>query len=277
MTPVPSSTALGLTLQFLREQTGLSINALGKASGVDAAYIWRMEQGVKKDPSVSILRKICSGLEIAPQQFLTHWFHVESALERNPALQSAELDPILRQASPMSDEAIFAQVIDERLLTEQSNESRQLHFANIRLEDLETAGTTREVPIYGRIAAGGPIDTGESEVVGHVEVSATGLPKDPALFVLDVQGDSMVGDGILPGDRVVVSPAGSITMTGGQIAACLLYGSEVTLKHLWRTDSGYLLRASNVQYPDLEAGLGDCEVLGVVVRVLKAAETPMPV
>ena len=151
-------------------------------------------------------------------------------------------------------------------------DTTSLPWNQVSLADEGRVARVRRIPVLGRIAAGEPLKVGEgTEPVGQVKTAQAGLPKDPDLFSLEVDGDSMVGANIDSGDLVVVSPRLASTMAGGQVAVCRTYGEEITLKHCWRTNDGYLLRAANPHYPDIELAAGDCEVLGVVVRILKGS------
>ena len=58
-----SQPALGLLLQHLREVRGLSLRELAQLSGVDHAYIYRLESGSKESPSEEVLSKMIKGLK----------------------------------------------------------------------------------------------------------------------------------------------------------------------------------------------------------------------
>ena len=51
-------TGLGVLLQHLREKRGLSLRELGQLSGVDHAYIYRLETGEKEAPSEEVVSKL---------------------------------------------------------------------------------------------------------------------------------------------------------------------------------------------------------------------------
>jgi HTH-type transcriptional regulator, competence development regulator len=57
-------TALGVTLQFLREQRGLSLRELARLSETDHAYIYRLEAGDKESPSGEVLTKLARALKV---------------------------------------------------------------------------------------------------------------------------------------------------------------------------------------------------------------------
>lgn len=56
-------TGLGVLLQHLREKRGLSLRELGQLSGVDHAYIYRLETGEKEAPSEEVVSKLVRALK----------------------------------------------------------------------------------------------------------------------------------------------------------------------------------------------------------------------
>jgi repressor LexA len=83
-------------------------------------------------------------------------------------------------------------------------------------------------------------------------------------FLLLVHGDSMTGDGILNGDKVLLRPTTDIRP--GEIAAVLVGDAhEATLKHVFFEAKGkkIILRASNPAYPDLTVPAADVKIAGV--------------
>lgn len=59
---------LGVLLQALREQRGLSLRELGQLSGVDHAYIYRLETGDKEAPSEEVLTKLIRALKLGKRE-----------------------------------------------------------------------------------------------------------------------------------------------------------------------------------------------------------------
>jgi repressor LexA len=123
------------------------------------------------------------------------------------------------------------------------------------------------VPLVGRIAAGAPVLADE-----HVEEYLTvpmGFAAGADHFALRVQGDSMVGAGILDGDVVIVR---AIADAGdGDIVAALLPGpaeDEATVKRLKRTKGRVLLMPENPAYEPAEMD-PEGRLLGTVVAVLR--------
>jgi len=96
------------------------------------------------------------------------------------------------------------------------------------------------IPIVGRVAAGEPI-LAEENIEGYVNLKKLfGRSKD--VFLLRVVGDSMVDEGIMDGDFVVVKPTS--TIENGQIAVVLL-DDEATVKRVIIRRDRIALKAAN--------------------------------
>ena len=119
------------------------------------------------------------------------------------------------------------------------------------------------VPLVGRIAAGVPI-TAEEQVEDIVSLP-TQLVGSGNLFMLTVQGDSIVDAAICDGDHVVIRE--QQTAENGEIVAALLDG-EATVKVLKQRDGHTWLLPQNSAYEPI---LGDdAAILGKVVTVLRS-------
>jgi repressor LexA len=85
-------------------------------------------------------------------------------------------------------------------------------------------------------------------------------------FALRVQGDSMVGDGILDGDVVVVESRKSVE--NGATVVALVRG-EATLKRFFRERGRVRLVPANERLEPIVAAAEDVEVRGEVVALLR--------
>ncbi|MDY6181645.1 MAG: S24 family peptidase, partial [Candidatus Faecousia sp.] len=87
---------------------------------------------------------------------------------------------------------------------------------------------------------------------------------DPGCFALRVRGDSMLGAGILPGDKVVVRPQS--TADDGQIVVARLE-DEATVKRLRRRNGQIWLLPENDAYDPIDGT--HAEIIGVVKAVVR--------
>jgi repressor LexA len=116
------------------------------------------------------------------------------------------------------------------------------------------------LPLAGRIAAGRPIEA----IAGEDEIDLSEFFVNHNRFVLRVQGDSMIEDGILDGDMVVVEKRD--TADNGEIVVALIDGVEATLKRLQKNrDGSVTLRPANARLAPLRLSAARVRIQGVVV------------
>jgi repressor LexA len=126
------------------------------------------------------------------------------------------------------------------------------------------------IPLLGAIPAG-PLEEAfaqADEIIGLANL----LPYREGDFLLRVHGDSMIGDGILDGDWVLLRP--NLAVQQAEIAAVLVgEAHEATLKRvlLVPEKSEIILRASNPYYPDLVAKAEEVKVAGIFRGLIRHA------
>jgi repressor LexA len=115
-----------------------------------------------------------------------------------------------------------------------------------RLSGARTAqeASAVELPLYGRIAAGLPIEA-LRDPTSVLEVP-TALLGSGEHFGLEVAGDSMIEAGILDGDYVIIQR--TETAENGQIVVAVVDENEVTLKRLRRRGNSIALEPCNVRH-----------------------------
>jgi repressor LexA len=118
------------------------------------------------------------------------------------------------------------------------------------------------VPLVGRIAAGGPILA--TEQVEEVYPLPKTLVGEGTLFMLEVVGDSMIDAAICSGDFVVVRQ--EQTAENGDIVAALLDG-EATVKTFKRKDGKVWLMPHNEAFDPIDGT--HASILGIVTAVLR--------
>jgi repressor LexA len=121
------------------------------------------------------------------------------------------------------------------------------------------------LPVLGTIAAGIPIQAQET-VEDLVPVPSEMVRNIDNAFLLRVRGDSMIGDGILPHDLVVIRP--QRTGNHGDLVAALL-GDEATIKRLHFGTEGVRLMASNPAYEPIPINREDASIIGRVVGLIR--------
>jgi len=120
-----------------------------------------------------------------------------------------------------------------------------------------------EFPLLGRVAAGKPIEALELPDVIEIPPSVIGQGDH---FVLQVKGDSMVEDGILDGDFIVVRK--QPTAQSGETVVALINGEATVKRYYPRFDSVELRPAHSGMEPILVSE-GDLQIQGKVVGVMR--------
>ena len=100
------------------------------------------------------------------------------------------------------------------------------------------------LPLYGRIAAGTPIEALRDHS-NFIDVP-TGLLGRGEHYALEVEGDSMVDAGILDGDTVVIERRDAVET--GAIVVALIDDEEATLKRFRRHGKSIALEPANTNY-----------------------------
>ncbi len=131
-----------------------------------------------------------------------------------------------------------------------------------RFEDIKPE-RTHNVPLVGRIAAGGPI-LAEQNVEELFPLPAS-LVGEGELFMLKVVGDSMIDAAICDGDYVVIRSQKDANK--GEIVAAMIDG-EATVKTLSKKNGQIWLLPANDSYQPIDGN--QAEILGVVTAVLRS-------
>lgn len=119
-----------------------------------------------------------------------------------------------------------------------------------------------DVPIVGRIAAGGPILA--EERIEDVFPLPRDLVGEGTLFLLEVHGDSMIDAAICDGDYVVVRQQPDAV--NGDIVAAMI-DDEATVKTFKRTPGQVWLLPHNEAYEPIDGN--QATILGKVTAVLR--------
>jgi repressor LexA len=135
--------------------------------------------------------------------------------------------------------------------------------------------TSRQrVPVLGTIPAG-PLIEAVQQCEEFVD-PGDALRVQPGDFFLTVDGDSMIGDNILAGDRVLLRP--SVQINNGEIAGVQIKQDsgayDATLKHVHFETRKQLvrLRASNPAYDDIIVPGKDVEIVGVYRGLIRSTQ-----
>jgi repressor LexA len=119
---------------------------------------------------------------------------------------------------------------------------------------------TLRLPVVGSIAAGSPQEAIQ-QTDRWVDRLDDLFPIRPGDFLLSVDGESMIGDGILPGDFVLIHP--QEVVEAGQIAAVMVHSDDATLKRFYPQPPSHVrLVPSNPTMSDMVFPADDVKVIG---------------
>ncbi|MDD4290908.1 MAG: transcriptional repressor LexA [Clostridia bacterium] len=123
-----------------------------------------------------------------------------------------------------------------------------------------------KIPVLGRVSAGLPILAVEN-VEDYVELPSE-MFGEKDIFMLNVQGDSMIMAGINNGDRIVVRINPS--PENNDIVVALIEGSEVTVKRFIKESKRIVLHPENPAYSDIIIDKSqEISILGVVIGLFR--------
>lgn len=148
------------------------------------------------------------------------------------------------------------------LLDKASEMPRALHVTKAGREVLGIKPD--KIPLIGTVAAGLPI-TAEQNIEDYYPVPSDFKADAGNLFMLKVQGTSMINIGILNGDYVIVREQN--TAENGEVVVAMTEDNEATVKRFFKEKGHYRLQPENDNMDPII--LPKVTVLGKVVGVLR--------
>jgi repressor LexA len=143
------------------------------------------------------------------------------------------------------------------------NQKRGVELVDEDEKSEKSAPAARELPLFGYIAAGRPLDVEPSGDTITVPDSLTTRGEN---YVLKVRGDSMIEDGILDGDLVII--ARRERADNGEMVVANVNG-EVTLKRIYQEGERVRLQPANAMMNPIYAPAREVAVQGVVVGLMR--------
>jgi SOS regulatory protein LexA len=123
---------------------------------------------------------------------------------------------------------------------------------------------TFAIPLVGSVQAGFPSPE-EEALCDIVSMEEYLIPKPDASFLLRVSGDSMIGEGIMEGDLVIVEK-GKQPRNGDVVIAEV--DGEWTMKYFKKQGKQVILEAANPKYPIIRPKT-ELRLGGVVTAVIR--------
>jgi len=134
----------------------------------------------------------------------------------------------------------------------------------VDVDDHIEKDTARYAPVIGKVTAGIPI-TAIENIEEYTPVPSSMATTTDNLFVLIIEGDSMINTGILDGDKVIVKQQN--TANNGDIVVAMTEDDEATVKRFFKEKDHIRLQPENdTMEPIL---LNEVTILGKVVGLYR--------
>jgi repressor LexA len=179
-----------------------------------------------------------------------------SAFARPPTLD--ELCEALGLRSRGSLHKHVQALVEAGLVEPLAGRRRGLRLTGQALEDEDA------LPLLGYIAAGRPIEA--VEVPEWVQVPSW-LRSNGRCYVLQVRGDSMIDEGILDGDWVIIEQRDCAR--NGQIVVALIDDQEATLKRIEQHQDRIVLHPANARMEPMIYEPGRIRIQGILVGQMR--------
>lgn len=148
------------------------------------------------------------------------------------------------------------QLVEKGVISVQPNKKRSISL-------IEHGTPSVSVKLLGVVAAGEPIEAvPENETISVPEEFIGGGEN----FCLKVKGESMIDDGILDGDVVIINKK-EVANNNEMVVAMI--NNEVTLKRFFKRKNYIELRPSNTAMEPIIIKSGNFKILGVVKGLLR--------
>lgn len=122
-----------------------------------------------------------------------------------------------------------------------------------------------EIPLYGKIAAGTPIEA-ISNASSYIP-TPTNMVNKGEHYALEISGESMIGSGINDKDIAIIKR--TTIANNGQIVVALIDKTEATLKKFKKTSSKIVLIPSNDLYQTQSYDLPRVQIQGILVGLMR--------
>ena len=149
-----------------------------------------------------------------------------------------------------------------------ANKARAIEVIDTNIaisKNKEVTNKVIEIPHYGKIAAGTPI-----EAISNSSTTRTAplsMMQGGEHYALEISGDSMIDLGINNKDIAIIKKAK--IANNGEIVVALIDKSEATLKKLKKTPSNIVLIPANDLYQTQTYEYSRVEIQGILVGIMR--------
>ncbi len=140
--------------------------------------------------------------------------------------------------------AIIRSLVEKGYVQKVEGNARVLKIIDTKIMNTMGTGsqTSVDLPLMGYIAAGKPLEP-HSDPNATFSVSASMLTGQKTAYVLQVKGTSLIEDGILDGDYVVIEKSHEVNQ--GDIVVAIVDDNLATLKKFYKENGRVVLKPAN--------------------------------
>lgn len=166
--------------------------------------------------------------------------------------------------------ALIRSMVDKGYIQKVEGNSRTLKVLNRENIGLlmgatpKAIGPTITLPLMGFIAAGKPLEP-HTDPEATFAIASDMMSGKRTAYVLQIKGSSMIEDGILDGDFVVIEK--SETAKNGDIVVALVDNSLATLKRFYKEGERVVLKPANSSMDPIYPN--DIKIQGIVVSLVR--------
>ncbi len=141
---------------------------------------------------------------------------------------------------------------------------RAIEILDQDLEENIPKDKARYAPLIGKVTAGVPI-TAVENIEEYIPIPSSHTSPDDNLFVLVIEGESMIEAGIYDGDMVVVKQQN--TANNGDIVVAMTEDDEATVKRFFKEENKIRLQPENATMEPLY--YDNVSILGKVIGLYR--------
>src|SRR3990167_2160558 len=201
------------------------------------------------------------------RELLEYLSQFQSQYGYSPTL--AELAQATGHSSKSTVHAIIKSLVEKGYIKKVEGNTRVLKIIEDKVKQAAHGiSSSIELPLMGYIAAGKPLEP-YHDPNASLQVSASMISGKKTAYVLQVKGNSLIEDGILDGDYVVIEKTD--IAVNGDIVVALVDDNLATLKKFYKEGDQVVLRPANSEmeptYPK------QLRIQGIAVGIVRKFKT----
>lgn len=165
--------------------------------------------------------------------------------------------------------AIIRSLVDKGYVQKVDGNTRVLKIVDEKVTSIMLGNDLSiDLPLMGYIAAGQPLEP-HTDPNASFQISASMISGKKTAYALQVKGNSMIEDGILDGDYVVIEK--SEIANNGDIVVALVDDNLATLKKFYKEGEKVVLKPANSQMEPIYPN--SLKIQGIAVGIVRRFKT----